>query len=156
MLAYRTDEDAARLVAEQLERETADVWRENVVLANRLARMEVARDAALERLSDAGPGGARPSARRDRIGVGALALVAVALAAMALQIELICQIMRATQARPDPTLLPVVGLLGVPGVIAAFVGYRYRRRSIAARFAFALGVGVAISAVVSIVNLGGA
>jgi hypothetical protein len=135
VLPYRTDEDAARVLAAELERETADLWRENVALATKLARTEAARDAALERLAEAGPGGGRPSARRDRIGLGALVL---ALAAVALL--------------PAPAFLfpsisnripfaPVLVLLAAPGVIAVLVGHRYRRVSVACRIAVQLGVG---------------
>ena len=145
VLAYRTDEDAARLVAEQLEQETADLWRENVALATKLARTEVARDAALQRLADAGPEGGRPSARRDRIGLGAIVLALAGLALLPLEV------LWFPLVRTNVTILPVIALLGVPGVMAAWVGYRYRRVSLASRVAFVLGVGVALSAVFEIV-----
>ena len=133
-MAYRGDRHALEALVAELDREWLGLVgrREGLERQLRLERRGLAAGEA--RLAEAGPGAGPRSARRDRIGLGTLTLVAVGLALLPLHLKW------HRFASLDATVIPAILLLGVPGLLAAVSGWPYRRESAWCRFSTAAGL----------------
>lgn len=128
--ALRSKRDALRQALETRAKEEAEVRAALVTSRSSVAALRA-------RLEEAGPGSGRRGWRKDRVDVAAWFLVIVGLIASALHIEWHRYIAR------DPSVIPAILWLGVPGLLAAAVAFPYAKVSGRCLFAGVLGLLIA-------------
>ncbi len=143
-MAYR-DEEAALRSRQQLLRQSRDHKQEEVEqLRVELSRTRTDVSALRTRLAEAGPGSGARGWRKDRVDVAAWGMVLVGALAAMMHVEWNQYVSR------DPSVIPAIIWLGVPGLLAALVAAPYAK--VSGRCAVAVIVGGVI-AVLPFVNL---
>ncbi|HEY4116236.1 MAG TPA: hypothetical protein VGM56_00220 [Byssovorax sp.] len=140
MEAYRSADEVAKLRAAELEAELARLQAENVRLVRRISRAHAEANGLAARLAEAGPAGGAAGPARDRVGLLAMLLAIAGFPLLSLHAAWHAHL-------DDATVVPPMLLLGVPGLLAAWVARPHARVSGACRFAAWLGLAFAAFAV---------